>query len=109
MSFLADPPLLVAAGAAIERAPLDERAATWAGRAVVALFVGVSGALYADVDATRPMWRLLRARSGKDWMVNSGVLSLDVQRPSRRRDAGALVLFALYPAWLRLGRTLARR
>lgn len=108
MSFLADPPLLVAAGAAIERLADDERTAKVACGAVLALFLGVSGALYLDAPVSRPMSRALRAPSGLDWMVNSGVLKLDVGRPSRRRDLAAIALFAAYPGWLWLGRRAAR-
>ena len=109
MSFLADPPMLVGAGAAIERLAPDERTARRAELAVLALFFAVSGALYLEAPATRPMWRALRARSGLDWMINSGVLRLDTSSRTRRRDVAALAMFALYPSWLRAGRRLARR
>lgn len=108
MSFLADPPMLVGAGAAIERLALGDAESRRAERAVLALFLGVSGLLYLDAPVMRPMWEALRSPSGRDWMINSGVLRLDTGRSSVAAHAAAAGLFALYPAWLRLGRRLAR-
>jgi hypothetical protein len=108
MSFLVDPPLLVAAGAAIGRAGADEKTARRAEGAVLAVFLVTSVSLYANARWTRPIWRLCRARSGRDWMVNSGVFSLETDPVTTRRAVAAVALFATYPAFLRLGRRLAR-
>jgi hypothetical protein len=109
MSFLADPPLLVATGAAIERYVDDPRRARRLRRATVAVFVGTSVALYLDRPWTRWLWRLCRASSGRDWMVNSGVLRIDVSNLGGRDHVLAAALFALYPLWIELGRRLGRR
>lgn len=109
MSFLVDPPLLVAHGAAIGRLAPDERTRRAAEAAVLAVFVGTSVALYFDREWTRPLWEACGARTGRDWMLNSGVFSFDHEHPSRRTHAVAAALFATYPAWLRLGIRLGRR
>ena len=108
MSFLADPPMLVATGAMIERLVDDERVARAAEVAVVAAYVAVSGGLYLEAAWTRPMWRGLGARSGRDWMLNSGVFSFPVDDVGPATHVLAVALFATYPLWLRLGRRLAR-
>lgn len=108
VSFLLDPPILVAAGAAIERGPGDEGVKARAGRAFVVLTVGVSAALYANVPGLGAIWRPFRARSGRDFMLGSGLAHPEARmRPAHH--ALALSLFAAYPAWLALGRRLARR
>jgi hypothetical protein len=109
VSFLADPPLLVCTGAAIERWAPDDRVARAAKTTVLGVFVGTSVALYLDARWTRPMWRLLRADSGRDWMLNSGVFRFDTKRAGPRTHAVAAGLFATYPAWLALGAWLGRR
>ena len=43
----------------------------------MAVFWGVSIPLYLNRRWTRPLWRACRARSGRDWMINSGVLAND--------------------------------
>jgi hypothetical protein len=104
MSFLLDPPLLVATGAAIERGLGDRPGlARHAGRAAVGVFVGVSAALYANAPGLEPLWRPWGARSGRDFMLGSGIAH------PRERGHAVLALFALYPAWLALGRRMARR
>lgn len=109
MSFLIDPPLLIAAGAAIERfAPSDE-AADLLEAATVATFVGGSVGLYLNAEPTRWLWELCGAESGRDWMINSGVLDLEHHNPSSQTHAVAAALFATYPLWPRLGRWLTRR
>lgn len=108
MSFLVDPPLLVGAGAAIQRLAPDAASARWAERGVVALFLAVSGLLYVDAPITRPMWTALRSRSGRDWMINSGILRIDTAPSPTRHHLAAAALFALYPSWLRLGRRIGR-
>ncbi len=109
MSFLVDPPLLVGAGAAIERVSPDERVARVAQRAVVAGFIGFSALLYVNAPGMAWFWRPLGATSGRDWMLNSGVLSFEHRRVSARTHALAAALFATYPLFPRLGRAVARR
>ena len=69
----------------------------------MAVFWGVSIPLYLNQRWTRPVWRACRAESGRDWMLNSGVLKLDHQRPSTRTHAVSAAIFATYPLWLYLG------
>ena len=65
--------------------------------------------VYLDAGWTRPVWRACRARSGRDWMLNSGVLRLDHRRPSRRTHAVSAAIVAACPLWLWLGYRHARR
>lgn len=107
MSFLLDPPLLVAAGSAIERLAPDDRTARRAAGGTVAVFVGVSLALYANTPGLGAFWRPFRARNGREFMLTSGLGRTDGPRGASQH-AAALALFALYPAWLELGRRAAR-
>lgn len=109
MSFLADPPALVVVGAALHRWVPEERAQRWARRATLVTFVGTSAALYLNAGWTRPLWRLLGASSGRDWMLNSGVFHLDHEHPAVRTHAFAVSAFCTYPLWLRLGCRLGRK
>jgi hypothetical protein len=105
MSFLIDPPWLYANGRAIARtggsAPLAA--------GTMAVFWGVSIPLYLNARWTRPIWRLCGAQSGRDWMLNSGVLALDHEQPSPRTHALSAAIFATYPLWLWLGYRHGRR
>ena len=105
MSFLIDPPWLYANGRALAR---DDRPAPLAA-GTMAVFWGVSIPLYLNRRWTKPVWRLCRADSGRDWMLNSGVLKLDHRRPSRRTHAVSAAIFATYPLWLYLGYRHGRR
>lgn len=107
MSFLIDPALLYLNGEAYARAAPER--APQLGAATLALFWVVSGALYLDQRWTRPIWRLCRARSGRDWMINSGVLRVDERRVGAGTHALALLIFATYPLWLMLGLRNGRR
>jgi hypothetical protein len=109
VSFLLDPPLLVASGAAIERLAPEGRVARRLRTATVAVFVAVSGALYANVPGLRPLWRRFGSRSGREFMLTSGLAPVDEEGMSAAHHALALSLFALYPLWLRLGAALAGR
>lgn len=109
MSFLIDPPLLIAAGAAIERFAPNEAAADVLETATTATFIAGSLGLYLNAEPTRWLWELCGAESGRDWMLNSGVLDIEHHNPSDRTHAVAAALFATYPLWPRLGRWLARR
>ena len=99
MSFLIDPPWLYANGRAIAR---SRRSAPLAA-GTMAVFWGVSIPLYLNARWTRPIWHACRARSGRDWMLNSGVFALDHERPSPRAHAVSAAIFATYPLWLWLG------
>jgi hypothetical protein len=109
MSFLVDPPLLVASGVAIERLVPDERAARAAERAVLATFFATSIGLYLEAPPTRWLWRLCRARSGRDWMLNSGVFHFDETRAGAGTHVLAGAIFSLYPSFIRAGRRLGSR
>ena len=104
MSFLVDPPMLVASGAAIERLAPDQRTARAAERAVVATFLVTSIGLYVEAPFTRWLWRMCRARSGRDWMINSGVFSFDETAAGARTHLLGAAIFATYPFWVKLGR-----
>lgn len=112
MSFLIDPALLYANGRAYAEAtpgaPSAKRDAAVAA-ATMAIFWGVSISLYLDHGWTRPIWRLCRAESGRDWMLNSGVLKLDWRRAGTPTHAVSTAIFATYPAWLWLGIRHGRR
>jgi hypothetical protein len=109
VSFLVDPPLLVGSGAIIERRARSERAADTLSRLVLAGFLITSISLYLNLRWTRWIWELCRADSGRDWMLNSGVLSFNHERPSLTTHVTSAAIFASYPVWLRWGRKLARR
>ena len=83
MSFLIDPALLYSSGRTYGQltrsTPHAKRDAAF-GAATMTVFWGVSIPLYLDQRWTRPIWRACRARSGRDWMLNSGVTRLDARR-----------------------------
>jgi hypothetical protein len=107
MSFLVDPALLYAGGRTYKAVVPDEARTPQRDAALVAaymaVFWGVSVGLYLDQEWTRPVWKLCRAKSGRDWMLNSGVFHFDFRRPSRRTHAISTAIFATYPLWLWLG------
>ncbi|HEV3230221.1 MAG TPA: hypothetical protein VGY97_12150 [Solirubrobacteraceae bacterium] len=107
MSFLLDPPLLVATGATIERLGCSQATARRAELAAVASFWAVSGALYANWKPTRGLSRALRSSSGRDFMLGSGLKSFAGYRAGPGTHLLAIGLFLLYPAWVKLGRILA--
>jgi hypothetical protein len=112
MSFLIDPPLLYTSGVLYARALPDAgdrgRDALVAS-ATMAMFWGVSISLYAERPWTGPIWRACLAQSGRDWMLNSGVLRLDWQRAGPKTHAVSAAIFATYPVWLWLGVRDGRR
>jgi hypothetical protein len=109
VSFVLDPPLLVASGAAIEAAVgNDEEQARRLRGAVSILFIAVSVALYANAPGLGRIWRPFGSRSGREFMLTSGLARVDEQRISPQRHAAALSLFVLYPLWARLGSALVR-
>jgi hypothetical protein len=101
MSFLIDPPWLYANGRALSR--LEPRTAAVTGAATMAAFWAVSVSLYLNKRWTDPIARACRAESGRDWMLNSGILRLDHERAGRRTHAVSAAIFASYPVWLWLG------
>ena len=113
MSFLIDPPLLYSGGRAYKRATRDSDPSrardVAAGAAFMTIFWGISIGLYLDRGWTRPVWRMCRAESGRDWMLNSGVLRFESRKPSAGTHAIAGAIFATYPMWLWLGMRHARR
>lgn len=108
MSFLVDPPLLIACGAASNLLP-DEKSRKVAQRAVLATFLGTSIALYLNAPVTRRLWELCRAESGRDWMLNSGVTHVEHKSPRPGVHLAAAALFAIYPLWYRVGTHLVPR
>jgi hypothetical protein len=109
MSFLLDPPLLVASGVAVERLVPEEHRGL-ADAAVLGVFVGASYALYLDVKAADVIWKpWFRGEGGRDFMLRSGVLPRWPVRSERATDALAAAMFSLYPAWYVVGRRLGRR
>lgn len=109
MSFILDPPLLVASGAATELTAGEHPVTARRLRGgIAALFVGVSLALYANAPGLGFLWRPFGSRSGREFMLTSGLGRLDGRPLTPRRHALALSLFALYPLWARLGAALVR-
>lgn len=112
MSFLIDPPLLFLNGEMYARLAPEEAqgtAARLAGAATIALFWFVGVALYLDRDWPRPLAAPFRARDGRDFMVNSGVLRIDTGRAGARMHLAAALAFATYPLWLAAGWRHGRR
>jgi hypothetical protein len=106
MSFLIDGPWLYANGEAYARLAIEperSRNALKLGVATIAGFWGLSIPLYLNQRWTKPVWRACRAKSGRDWMVNSGVARFDADDISPRGHKIAAVIFATYPLWLWLG------
>jgi hypothetical protein len=103
VSFLIDPPWLYANGRAYgaitRQSPDQKRDALFLG-GTMAAFWGVSGALYLEQPWTKPLWRLCRASSGRDWMLNSGVLRIDARRSGTATHVASALIFATYPYWL---------
>jgi hypothetical protein len=103
MSFLIDPPLLYASGRAYSvatREAADPRRDAAVAAATMAVFWGVSVSLYQNRRWTKPIWWLCRAESGRDWMLNSGVLRLDWRKAGMLTHAISSAIFATYPYWL---------
>lgn len=107
MSFLIDPPLLYSSGRTYARLTRDSQPSVardvGVGAVFMAVFWGVSVGLYLEQGWTRPVWRACRAESGRDWMLNSGVLRLDWRKADTRAHVLSALLFATYPLWLWLG------
>lgn len=107
MSFLLDPPLLVASGMLIERQlPADRRDVAEA--ATLGVFFGGSFGLYHTVPGLGVLWRPFRARNGRDFMWNSGVFGVDTEQAGWKLHAVAGGIFATYPFFIKWGRRLGR-
>jgi len=110
VSFLIDPPWLYATGRLYGRVmPRRGRAARMLSKATAGVFLATSVSLYVDRPWTRPIWKACRARSGRDWMLNSGVLRFDARRARWRTHVVSALLFMSYPYWLWLGERRERR
>lgn len=107
MSFLLDPPMLVASGVLIERSlPAEQRDVAEA--ATLGVFFGGSFGLYNNVPCLGVLWRPFRARNGRDFMWNSGVFGVKTDDLGVGMHAVAGGIFATYPFFLKLGRRLGR-
>ena len=106
MSFLIDGPWLYANGRAI--AELPEEAQEPVAAATIGVFLITSISLYLNLGWTRWIWEACRARSGRDWMINSGVLRIDETKVGTRGHVVSALIFATYPLWLRLGMRAGR-
>jgi hypothetical protein len=107
MSFLFDPPMLVASGVLIERGlPEDRRDVAEA--ATLGVFFGGSFGLYNNVPGLGLLWRPFRAQNGRDFMWNSGVFAMKTDELGPPMHALAGGIFATYPFFIKLGRRLGR-
>jgi hypothetical protein len=110
MSFLIDPPWLYATGRAYGRLmPEEALAARAISRVTLGVFLATSVSLYLDRGWTGPIWRACRAKSGRDWMLNSGLFKLEHKRVQRRTHLVSALIFTTYPLWLWLGERSGRR
>jgi hypothetical protein len=113
MSFLVDPPWLFVNGRAYARAAPEEvqgGTAKLAAAACLAAYWGVGASLYLNASYTRPLWPLLPARDGRDFMVNFPGLHVDTRRRTGALDiAAATILGVVYPLALWLGWDSGRR
>jgi hypothetical protein len=103
MSFLIDPPWLYANGRALATVAPDDATRDKLAAATLGVFIVTSVSLYLDARWTKPIWKLCRARSGRDWMLNSGVFKLDPDGAGTPTHLVSGALFATYPLWLWLG------
>jgi hypothetical protein len=107
MSFLLDPPMLVASGVLIERGlPPEQRDVAEA--ATLGVFFGTSFGLYHNVPGLGLLWRPFRSQNGRDFMWNSGVFGVRTDELRWPMHALAGGIFATYPFFLKLGRRLGR-
>ena len=103
MSFLLDPPALVIIGVLIRRYTDSRRTANRLATGVVGIFLVVSTLLYLDI---LPWWWGTWI-SGSDWMLNSGLPTNVTREPGI--DILAVLLFAAYPLWMKLGLDIGDR
>jgi hypothetical protein len=108
-SFLLDPPMLVGSGYLTARITrrltpaARARARRVLGLATITGFWVTSVSLYLNLEWTRWIWEMCGAESGRDWMLNSGVLSFEHEEPSPATHAVSAAILATYPLWFRLG------
>jgi hypothetical protein len=103
MSFLLDPPALVIIGIVIGRYVDSRSRRRQLAAGVVVVFLVVSTLLYLDV---LPWW-FGTWMSGSDWMLNSGLDTNLTRQPGT--DVLAVILFAAYPLWMKLGLDIGGR
>lgn len=101
MSFLLDPPSLVAIGVAIDRYVQSPVRRVRLTIGVVCLFLIKSTLLYFDVV---PWW--FTDEDSTEWMLNSGLDTEVTRQPGT--DILAVIMFAAYPLWMKLGLELNR-
>ena len=110
-SFLLDVPALVILGAAevyacvrwIYKRTKRRYALPVMALCTLAIFWGWSLALYLELPGARWMWTMCGAESGRDWMINSGILNLNWQGAGVITHLISGALLMLYPFWLWLG------
>ena len=108
-SFLLDPPMLVGSGWLAGRltrrlSPGRRDAALRTLRVgTITVFWVTSVSLYLNLPWTEWIWKMVRAESGRDWMLNSGVFSFEHEQPSPRVHALSAGILATYPLWYALG------
>lgn len=103
-SFLVDPPLLFGSGFLTGRLfGRRGRVARGVEAGTLAVFWATSVSLYLNLPWTRWIWEMVRADSGRDWMINSGVFRFEHRNPRPAVHALSAAILATYPVWLRLG------
>lgn len=106
MTLLVDPPLLVGAGAVVNRLAPHRRLARRLELLVLAGFLGVGVPLYCNASWIDWFRRPFPAETGRDFMLNSLLFDFEHRRPSPAVHVLAAGVFATYPLWLRLGTRL---
>lgn len=101
MSFLLDPPSLVVIGVVIDRYVQSTSRRVRLAAGVVFLFLIKSTLLYFDLV---PWW--FSEANGTQWMLNSGLDTNVTRQPGT--DVLAVIMFAAYPLWLKLGLDINR-
>ena len=116
-SFLIDPPWLVSLGylyaKATSKLVKDEgkrlKTRKFLDYSTIGIFYVTSISLYFDLEWVRWIWEMVNAKSGRDWMINSGVFKFDYENVSPKGHAICAGIFATYPLALKLGYKLAER
>jgi hypothetical protein len=113
MSFLADPPLLLATGETYARAMPEAaqgRIAGLTGALTVGAFWAAAAAIWSDHPVARPLRKALGYRTGPDFMLRFPLPPRGRRRrASGREEAVAAAALATYPLWLWLGWDHGRR
>ncbi|HLB72177.1 MAG: hypothetical protein OIN88_04370 [Candidatus Methanoperedens sp.] len=103
MSFLLDPPSLFLSGLLIGRFMQKGQVRTILAALVVLLFLIFSALLYLDMIG----WWYGDWIQGSDWMLNSG-FGTDMKK-EKGMDMIAVIVFASYPLWMKLGLDIGSR